>query len=50
MTGMTQYAYIPKHHPYLFTHTTFSGWALQAAVSLTPVNSVDSETAPEVYI
>ena len=33
MTGSTQYAYMPKHHRHLFTHTTFSGWALQAAVS-----------------
>ena len=33
MTGRTQYAYIPKHHTHLFTHTTFSGWALQAIVS-----------------
>ena len=33
MTGKTQYAYTPKHHPDLFTHTTFSWWALQAVVS-----------------
>ena len=49
MTGWSQYAYIPKHHLHLFTHTTFSGLALQA-VKLAQVNSVDSETAPEVYI
>ena len=28
MTGGTQYTYIPKHHPHLFTHTTFSVYCL----------------------